>query len=233
MKRLAAYFFQGFLYIAPLGVTGYVLYRVFALVDEPLRQLEVLFFDKHIPGLGVLAVVTLLTLLGWLGSTIIARPIKAVVRKLLDRAPLIGAIEGAVRDLLSALFAKERKFSHPVVVQMSGVSDLEKLGFITQEDLTDLGLREKVAVYFPHSYNFSGELFIVPRERVRVVNVSAQAAMKFIVSGGMIHLGEHRELALQQNIQPQNDLDKKDAGQQDPEGGVDVPPGGLSAANPP
>ena len=193
MKRLAGYLFQGFLYIAPLGVTGYVLYRVFMLVDAPVRQLEELFFDRHIPGLGVLSVLALLTFLGWLGSTIIARPFKAFVRKLLGRAPLIGAIEGAVRELLSALFAKERKFSHPVLVQMSGVTDLEKLGFITQEDLAELGLREKVAVYFPHSYNFSGELFIVPRERVRVVDITAQAAMKFIVSGGMIHLSEHRE----------------------------------------
>jgi uncharacterized membrane protein len=193
VKRLAGYFFQGFLYIAPLGVTGYVLYRVFMFVDTPVRQLEELFFERHIPGLGVLTVVVLLTLLGRLGSTIIARPFKALARKLIDRAPLIGAIEGAVRDLLSALFAKERRFSHPVVVQMSGVTDLEKLGFITQEDLAELGLREKVAVYFPHSYNFSGELFIVPRERVRVVDISAQAAMKFIVSGGMIHLKEHRE----------------------------------------
>jgi uncharacterized membrane protein len=193
VKRLAGYLFQGFLYIAPLGVTGYVLYRVFMLVDAPVRQLEELFFDRHIPGLGVLSVLALLTFLGWLGSTIIARPFKAFARKLLGRAPLIGAIEGAVRELLSALFAKERKFSHPVLVQMSGVTDLEKLGFITQEDLAELGLREKVAVYFPHSYNFSGELYIVPRERVRVVDISAQAAMKFIVSGGMIHLGEHRD----------------------------------------
>jgi uncharacterized membrane protein len=193
VKRLVGYFFQGFLYIAPLGVTAYVLYRVFTMVDAPVRRIEEVFFGTHIPGLGVLTLLALLTLLGWLGSTIIARPIKAFARKLLSRAPLIGMIEGAVRDLLSALFAKERRFSHPVVVQMSGVSDLEKLGFITQEDLADLGLREKVAVYFPHSYNFSGELYIVPRERVRVVAVSAQAAMKFIVSGGMIHLGEHRD----------------------------------------
>jgi len=193
VKRLVGYFFQGFLYIAPLGITAYVVYRVFTFLDDPVRRIEELFFGTHIPGLGVLTLLALMTLLGWLGSTILARPFKAFVRKLLDRAPLIGAIEGAVRDLLSALFAKERRFSHPVVVQMSGVTDLEKLGFITQEDLADLGMREKVAVYFPHSYNFSGELYIVPRERVRVVDVSAQAAMKFIVSGGMIHLGEHRE----------------------------------------
>ena len=193
MKRLVGYFFQGFIYIAPLGVTAYVIYRVFTFLDEPLRQIEELFFGKHIPGLGILTLLALLTLLGWLGSTILARPFKSFVRKLLDRAPLIAAIEGAVRDLLGALFAKERRFSHPVVVQMSGVTDLEKLGFITQEDLSELGLREKVAVYFPHSYNFSGELYIVPRERLRVVDISAQAAMKFIVSGGMIHLKEHRD----------------------------------------
>ena len=193
MKRLVGYFFQGFIYIAPLGVTAYVIYRVFTFLDEPLRQIEELFFGKHIPGLGILTLLALLTLLGWLGSTILARPFKSFVRKLLDRAPLIAAIEGAVRDLLAALFAKERRFSHPVVVQMSGVTDLEKLGFITQEDLSELGLREKVAVYFPHSYNFSGELYIVPRERLRVVDISAQAAMKFIVSGGMIHLKEHRD----------------------------------------
>lgn len=193
MKRLVGYFFQGFLYIAPLGVTAYILYQVFVLVDEPVRELEVLLFGTHIPGIGLLSVVAVLTLFGWLGSTIIATPLRGFIRKVIERTPLIGAIEGTVRELLSAFFAKERKFSQPVLVQMSGVTDLEKLGFITQEDLAELGLREKVAVYFPHSYNFSGELFIVPRERVRTVDIPAQEAMKFIVSGGLIHLREHRE----------------------------------------
>jgi uncharacterized membrane protein len=193
VKRIVGYFLQGFLYIAPLGVTIYVLYAIFALVDDPVRRVSERLFGAYVPGLGVVAVAALLTLLGWLGSTIIARPFKALIRRFIDRTPLIGTIEGAVRDILSALFAKDRRFSHPVVVRMSGVSDLEKLGFITQEDLAELGLQEKVAVYFPHSYNFSGELFIVPRERVRVVDIPAQEAMKFIVSGGMIHLREHRE----------------------------------------
>jgi uncharacterized membrane protein len=193
VKRLVGYFFQGFLYIAPLGVTAYILYQVFVLVDEPVRELEVLLFGTHVPGIGLLSVVALLTLFGWLGSTIIANPLKVFLRRAIERTPLIGTIEGTVRDLLSAFFAKERKFSHPVLVQMSGTSDLEKLGFITQDDLGELGLREMVAVYFPHSYNFSGELFIVPRERVRVVDITAQEAMKFIVSGGLIHLREHSE----------------------------------------
>jgi uncharacterized membrane protein len=193
VKRLVGYFFQGFLYTAPLGVTAYVLYQVFILVDDPVRKIEVMLFGAHIPGTGVVGVVTLLTLFGWVGSTIIATPLRSLTRRLIERTPVIGAIEGTVRELLSAFFAKERRFSHPVLVQMSGASDLEKLGFITQEDLGELGLRDKVAVYFPHSYNFSGELFIAPRERVRVVDIPPREAMKFIVSGGLIHLRENPE----------------------------------------
>jgi uncharacterized membrane protein len=187
------YFLQGFLYIAPLGATLYVVYRVFTLVDTPLRQIEELFLETHIPGLGAVTVIVLLTVLGWLGSTIIARPFKALMRRFLERAPLIGAIEGAVRELLSALFAKERRFKQPVLVRVNAVSDLEKLGFITQEDLHELGLRETVAVYFPHSFNFSGELFLVPRGLVRVLDIPAQEAMKFIVSGGLIHLSDRHD----------------------------------------
>jgi len=59
------------------------------------------------------------------------------------------------------------------------------MGFVTQQNLSDLDIKEKVAVYFPHSYNFSGELFIVPRELVRPLNIPAAEAMKFIVSGGV------------------------------------------------
>ena len=193
VRRLVGWFLQGFLYIAPLGVTLYVVVTVFTLVDAPVRRVEELILGTHIPGLGVLTFAVLLTLLGWLGSTIIARPFKAFTRRILERAPLIGAIEGAVRELLGALFAKERRFKQPVLVHMSAVADLEKLGFITQDDLGELGLPGKVAVYFPHSYNFSGELFIVPRERVRPVAITAQEAMKFIVSGGLIPLHDHRE----------------------------------------
>jgi uncharacterized membrane protein len=190
VKRVVGYFFQGFLYIAPLGVTAYVLYAIFMVVDAPVRAVSERLFGGYVPGLGIVAVAASLTLLGWLGSTIIARPFKAFTRRFIDRTPLIGTIEGAVRDILSALFSKDRKFSHPVLVRVSGATDLEKLGFDTQEDLGELGLGEKVAVYFPHSYNFSGELFIVPRERVRPAGITAQEAMKFIVSGGMIQLRE-------------------------------------------
>jgi uncharacterized membrane protein len=77
-----------------------------------------------------------------------------------------------------------------VIVLVNPVTNLEKLGFLTEQDLRKLGEKDKVAVYFPHSYNFSGELFIVPKEQVRPLNVQPGDAMKFIVSGGVAGLHE-------------------------------------------
>jgi uncharacterized membrane protein len=62
---------------------------------------------------------------------------------------------------------------------------LWKLGFITRESLSEFGLPGMVAIYFPHSYNFSGELYLVPSERVEKLDLSPAEVMKFIVSGGV------------------------------------------------
>jgi uncharacterized membrane protein len=77
---------------------------------------------------------------------------------------------------------------------------LEKLGFLTQSDLSNIGVEgEKVAVYFPHSYNFSGEMFIVSAQDVRKIDISPSEVMKFIVSGGATNI----------NIKPNNSNNKK------------------------
>ncbi len=65
-------------------------------------------------------------------------------------------------------------------------SDVEKFGFITNKDLNELGIGEdKVAVYLPHSYAFSGNLYIVPKKNVTPIDAKAADIMKFIVSGGV------------------------------------------------
>ena len=81
---------------------------------------------------------------------------------------------------------KEKKFDQPVLVKVNLNSDLEKLGFITEENLQLLNEKDKVAVYFPHSYAFSGNLFIVDRKNIKVIDQNATDVMKFIVSAGLM-----------------------------------------------
>ena len=62
---------------------------------------------------------------------------------------------------------------------------IQKIGFITQEDLQFIEINDAVMIYCPHSYAFSGELFIVPSRSVSPLNLPASDVMKMIVSGGV------------------------------------------------
>jgi uncharacterized membrane protein len=90
-----------------------------------------------------------------------------------------------VKDLLSAFVGKERKFDKPVLVSLDSEGVLKRLGFITSEDLTDLGIVNKIAVYLPSSYGVLGELYIVPTDKIEIIDANSADVMKFIVSGGV------------------------------------------------
>ena len=185
MKTLARYFLQGLLFIAPSAITVYIIYIVFTVVDNFIQGFVSGYIPFRIPGLGILAVLLIITLLGFIGQSFIFRPFRIILDRVFQHAPLVKVLYSAIRDLLSAFVGQEKKFNKPVLVKVNTISELEKIGFITTEDLSDLGISDKVAVYFPHSYNFSGELFIVPKEHIKPLKISAAEAMKFIVSGGV------------------------------------------------
>jgi uncharacterized membrane protein len=185
MKRIFRYFLQGLLYVAPLGLTFYIIYLVFTFVDVVIRDAVIKWFGVNIPGIGVFAIFVIITFLGFVGGFIFLNPVKKLIDSLMEKAPFLNLIYTSIRDLLSAFVGKEKKFKHPVLVKVNTVSELEKVGFITQEDLSDLGIIDKVSVYFPHCYAFTGELFIVPSQHIRPLDMSPADAMKFVVSGGV------------------------------------------------
>jgi len=190
MNKLFRYFLQGLLYLAPISVTIYLIFFIFDFVDGILELFLYSVLGTVIPGLGILILACIVTLVGFLGQTIIARPIKVFFKKIIESVPILNLVYSALTDLFQAFVGKEKKFNKPVMVLVNPVTNLEKLGFLTESDLRKLDEKDKVAVYFPHSYNFSGELFIVPKDQVRPVNVAPGDAMKFIVSGGVAGLHE-------------------------------------------
>jgi uncharacterized membrane protein len=185
MKKLFNYFIQGLLYLAPIGITAYIIYAIFKFIDNLLDDTIQNYLHVDIPGLGIVVIIVFLILVGIIGQSIIARPFKKLFKRFIDKTPLLKVIYSAFNDLFSAFVGKEKKFNKPVLVLVNTISNLEKLGFLTEEDLSNLNENDKVAVYFPHSYNFSGELFIVPKEHIKPLDINPAEAMKFIVSGGV------------------------------------------------
>jgi len=194
MKKVTKYFLQGLLYIAPFGITVYIIYSIFTFVDSLLKSTLLKLLNVDIPGLGLVIIVILIILTGIIGHTFIAKPFKSLFNRFIDKTPFLKVIYSALNDLFSAFVGKERKFDKPVLVLVNPISNLEKLGFLTEDDLTKLDVKDKVAVYFPHSYNFSGELFIVPSDQVKPINISPAEVMKFIVSAGISGWGENESI---------------------------------------
>jgi uncharacterized membrane protein len=94
-------------------------------------------------------------------------------------------IYSSVKDLISAFVGEKKKFNKPVLVTINKENQLHRIGFITQDDLSSLGLKEMVVVYFPQSYAVAGDHFVVPKENVKILEIPGTVAMKFIISGGV------------------------------------------------
>jgi uncharacterized membrane protein len=190
MKGLLKLLFQGILYVAPTALTVFILIKIFLFLDSILETIV----GKDIPGLGVLTLIGGLVLIGFLGNTFISDPIKKSFNQWLEKVPLIKVIYNSVKDLLGAFVGNKKKFNLPVMVKEQTNATCYKVGFITQESLASLGIDQNlVAVYFPHSYAFSGMVFLVENEYIVPINKPAAEVMKFIVSGGVISVNQLNE----------------------------------------
>ncbi|RBL93871.1 DUF502 domain-containing protein [Chitinophaga flava] len=191
-SRLLRYFFQGLLILAPIGITALTLYWAFVTIDNIIPK-EIIpangsySFLKY-KGVGFALVLILVVVVGYLSSSFIIGRIFDLFDHLLERTPFIKYIYTSIKDVFDAFVGEKKKFDHPVLVQIYGI-DVWEMGFITQTDVSSLGMEGYMAVYVPHAYAITGKVFIVPKERVKPLeNISAGEAMKFAVSGGVTNI---------------------------------------------
>ncbi|WP_295664721.1 DUF502 domain-containing protein [uncultured Mucilaginibacter sp.] len=190
-RALANYFIKGLLIVAPIGIAGFLIYWAVTTVDNALNVSSFFIIDqktgKHmsIPGLGILTVVVFLLLAGVIVTNVITAPIKQWANRWINRLPLFKFLHSSIKDLTEAFVGDEKKFNEPVLVEVNEFG-LMKIGFITQKDLTAIGLPGHVSVYLPASYSISGIVVIVSADKVKPIeSKSAADMMKFAISGGV------------------------------------------------
>ena len=190
MKKLLNYFFQGLLVVIPIAVTIFVIYKIITWIDNLLPfQIPVKLpgiGQVSIPGLGILTIVIAVTAFGYLAKFFVANPFFVLLERMLERTPLLKIIYTSVKDLIEAFVGEKKRFNQPVLVTVNKESGVQRIGFITQKDLSVLGISShKMAVYLPFSYGFNGQLLIVPAENVEKIDASGTEMMKFVISGGV------------------------------------------------
>ncbi len=182
MKTILKYFFQGTLVSVPLVVTVYVIYEVFIALDG--------LIPLDIPGLGILIILGALVLIGFITNHLVSDRLRNWFERLIKKAPLINLIYTAVKDVLSALVGEKRSFNKPVLVQLGSEPEVRRIGFVTDASLAQLaGLGDEyVSVYCPHSYNISGNIYLVKRDRIEKLSLPAADVMKYLVSAGVTRI---------------------------------------------
>jgi uncharacterized membrane protein len=177
MKKLFNYFLKGLLLIVPIFLSCYILLLGITWVDN--------IIPLEIPGLGLAIIISATTFFGYVATFLFLEPLLLSAEKFIGKIPLVNIIYSSLKDFTAAFVGDKKKFNKAVLVVMNKNTNLMKPGFITSEDLANIGLPGMVVVYFPHSYNFSGNIFIVESQNVKQIYSSSADVMKFIVSGGI------------------------------------------------
>ena len=181
--------------MAPIAITLWAIAAVFSFIDGILPNLvhnivPGLMEDaqgniRRIPGVGFILVISLVLLVGYVSSSFIFTKIVDVFDKVLQKTPGIKFIYSTLKDFFEAFAGEKKKFTHNVLANVDN-NDVWRVGFITQENMEDFGFIDYVAVYIPMAYSIAGNVYIIPKNRVKpITNISAAQTMKFAVSGGV------------------------------------------------
>jgi len=186
MRTLTRSFAQGLLVLAPVVITGWIVVFTVTKLDQ--------WLNAPIPGLGIVVAAAGITLIGYLTGNVVGRRLISYVEAALQRVPIVKLLYNSLRDLFGAFVGSQRKFDKPVVVELNR-HGLKVLGFLTSQHFDDPHLVGHVSVYLPESYNFAGNLIVVPRERVHALDADGAEFMAFIMSGGVTAMSAAKTVA--------------------------------------
>ena len=176
--KLLTYFLRGLLLVAPAAITIYIFVGIVRFADT--------IIPGTYPGLGLITILSFILIIGIFSYSLVFKHVLDWMDGMMLKSPLAKMIYSSIKDLFGAFMGEKKMFNQPVMVLFFKETGIYRMGFVTQTDLSEFGMKDMVAVYFPMSYNFSGDLFMVPVENIKPVSGVASAdALKFVVSGGV------------------------------------------------
>jgi uncharacterized membrane protein len=193
-SRILQYFLQGLLVLAPVTITVYAIYFIISGIDNLIPIFSYIDEKGQVQvqnyGLGFILIILIIMLIGYFSSFFITGRIVSMLDRLLQRLPGIKHIYTTSRDFVEAFAGNKKKFNQNVLANVDD-NDVWRLGFVTRDDMKDFGLNDYVAVYIPMAYSVAGNVYIIPKNRVKpITQISSAQTMKFAVSGGVTDLVE-------------------------------------------
>jgi uncharacterized membrane protein len=192
--NLRRYLVAGVLVWLPILATVWVVTFMLHLMDLTLKVLPPALRPEalvgfSLPGLGAVFALIVLLLTGLLVTNLIGRRLIVWGEELLNRIPVVRTVYGGVKSFAESVFSQSNAFRKVVMIEYPRAGAWS-IGFLTAEDVPEVTerLREPhVAVYISSALNATaGYLVIVPRRAVVELDMSVDAAMKMIITCGVV-----------------------------------------------
>jgi len=187
VSKIFNYFLRGLVVVVPLALTIYVCRAIFLKIDS--------WLGLPIPGVGFLLTLVLITIIGFLASSLIALSVIGALDRLFDRLPFVRLLYSSTKDMLNAFVGEKRRFDKPVLASLTADGSVKVIAFMTSESLASLGIVDHVTVYTPQSYGLAGHIIVVPANRVQRIDADAGEVMAFIISGGVTEVARKERVA--------------------------------------
>lgn len=207
LKKLFAYFLAGLATILPISI---FLWMVFYVINFCMTYL---YLNSAI--VGVLILVLGLIPLGYIVTTYLGSKAWSGLENRFFRIPVVGQIYKALKDITKSIVGTENKFTEPVIAELTEGS-MYKIGFVTNKDIASLlgnldfgkeSSTDMYLVYFPMSFSLAGDVFLVPKSKLKPIDKNAKAILQTIISGGII---EQENVESSVNVSDSNDKLKVD-----------------------
>jgi uncharacterized membrane protein len=189
MGRISKWVMRGVGAMLPLLLTAYLVYWAVKAGEDlvgPLMK-RLLGESRYVPGMGLVAAVALLVLIGAVAQVWLSRLIGRLVNAVLSRIPLVKTLYGSLRDMMRFVAGEGKTFSQVVLVNVPGWN-AKVVGLVTREEFPTNGPfpdRDRVVVYIPWSYGVGGFPWLVRRSDLEPITMSVEAAMMFCMTAGV------------------------------------------------
>ncbi len=209
--RIRGYFLAGVLVTAPLGITGYLAWVIVEFIDHsvtpllPAKYNPETYLPFSLPGLGVLILIVILTLIGALTAGLLGRWLLHTGERILNRMPVVRSIYSAIKQIFETVMGQQSNaFREAVLVEYPrrGIWAIAFITGVTEGEVQNLTEEETVNIFLPTTPNpTSGFLLFVPKEEVVPLDMSVEEAIKMVISGGIVTPPDRRPLAERQKPQ--------------------------------
>ena len=194
-KTLKTYFLTGLLVLVPLAITLWVLGLVIGTMDQTLLLLPAswqpdAWLGVHVPGLGALLTLAFIFVVGLLTQNFIGQTLMKWWDWLLRHIPIVGPLYTSIKQVSDTLLSSSgNAFRKALLIEYPRAGSYT-IAFLTGTPGGDVARQldgDFVSVYVPTTPNpTSGFFLILPRAGVVELDMSVDAALKYIVSMGVV-----------------------------------------------